>query len=124
MDNFSITADDLLSIAEDSYSTVSLKEAATKGAKVGDLLAVFIANELKETLDPEQPIADQLHQAMECLEVAVQDLQAVQHSFDEVLIQIKRVQKTPKKGLPLLMGKFTHPIAQNYLDSRLKKGAS
>jgi len=114
---------DIIKVADEAYySGEELISRAAEGHDPGDGLAKFIAQELKETFDSQALVTDQISQAMILMDRARQELQGVHQAFSEVLVQVKKVQTTPRKNLPLLIGTLTHPIAQKYLEERLKGG--
>jgi predicted nuclease with TOPRIM domain len=110
--------DDIISIADKAYSTDDLVQLAAAGQKPGDMLAEFIATELRETFDRTVDTVEHLKEAMRTMDMARRQLEDVRQAFSEALIQCKKIKNA--RDLPLLIGKFTSPIAQKYLEEKLK----
>jgi hypothetical protein len=112
---------DIIDIASQAYPD-GLVQQAFDGNTPGDYLAEFIAQELKETFvdAPDDPVS-QLQESMRVMDLARQDIQAVHQAFSEMIVQCKKVKNAKRKDLPLLIGKMTYPMAQRYLEERLKE---
>jgi len=110
---------DIINIADQSYPDGLVGMAARK-EKPGDLLAEFIAVELKETFDEEMDTVLQIKEAMRAVDNAKQELQAVHQALSEALVQCKKVARCKRQALPLLINTLTHPLAQTYLEERIK----
>lgn len=110
---------DIINIADQSYPD-GLVGMAASGDKPGDSLAEFIATELKETFDEEMDTVLQIKEAMRAVDNAKQELQSVHQALSEALIQCKKVARSKHKDLPLLINTLTHPLAQTYLEERIK----
>ena len=66
----------LVKIASDAYPD-GLIEQAYEGEDVGDGLATFIAEEIKEVVDGADPDDIQVKEAVRCLETAIHELEQV-----------------------------------------------
>lgn len=110
--------DDIINIADQAYSSDGLVRQAADGKKPGDTLAEFIANELDDTFDNTKHVVHQLEEAMRAMELALRELGDVHQALSEARVQCKKI--AVSNDLPLLIGKFTSPIAQKYLEERLK----
>jgi hypothetical protein len=62
------------------------KEQPRKNPKAGDTLAQFIAFELAETYDTDQPDGDQLAAAISSMQHAADELQAVADALSEMAV--------------------------------------
>jgi hypothetical protein len=89
----SYTLEQIIAIADSRYPDhLVLQASQKKGLKsVGDFLATFIANEIKETFDPDAPADEQLSEAIQVMRVARGQLQDVCDAFKD---EAKNIQTT------------------------------
>lgn len=80
-----MTLKTLIQIASTGYPGGLIKQYHEEPeTEHGDHLAAFIANELKETFDPEADDIDQLSEAMDKMEKAIGEINGVIAEFDAV----------------------------------------
>ena len=58
-----------------------------KRDKGGDTLALFVARELKDTLDPQADEATQVATAVKAMQTAADDLQRVAHALSDLAVR-------------------------------------
>ncbi|MGA2260802.1 MAG: hypothetical protein ABSH28_05130 [Acidobacteriota bacterium] len=97
--------EDLIRIADEAYPDGKVQEAfeAECGSldelMVGDTLAVFIARELKETFDEEASATDQLECALQSIETATKEINAVRAALEQAWLDLPDA--APEEACPV-----------------------
>jgi len=115
-----LTLEDIIQIADDAYPDGLVGRAFKDGGKIGDTLAEFIANELRETFEGETDV-DQIANACHALRNATLEIGAVTLALHRLGIELARIDGIPKKDLPLYVNEpFEFELSKEHYAKRLK----
>jgi hypothetical protein len=111
--------EDIIKVASDAYPD-GLVGSAFDGEKVGDTLAEFIANELRDTFEGENDV-EQIANASQAMYNAINELKAVSLALHRLVIELAQIDGIPKKDLPLYVNEeFEFEVAKEHYAKRLK----
>ena len=120
--------DDIIKTASNAYPDGLIEQAAAAKVRrgrhlqgVGDGLAEFIARELKEIFDENLGFTQNVTNAADALLRAKREVHAVKQALDELSDLLMKIDDTKKKDLPLLIGTLKHPVAEKYLEQKIKE---
>lgn len=116
--------EDIIKVADGAYPDGLVGRAFDGERDVGDSLAVFIANELRETFEDEDSV-DQIANATQALHNAIEQLEGVVMGLRHMGIELAQIDAIPKKVLPLYINEpFVFEVSKEYYAKRLKGGVT
>ena len=88
---------------------------------IGDGLAEFIARELRGVFDDSFSFTMNVEFAATAIHRATREVRAVENALEELGCLLRQIDETKREDLPLLIGTFKNPVAEKYLEQKIKE---